>query len=81
MLNIPLIKVSIRNSIQVITKFIVGVLNIKIIAVTVGAEGMALLGQLNNFLQISSGISSLGFNKGIVKLISQHKMINNCKAE
>ncbi len=71
-----LVTTTLKNSIQVIIRFIVGILNIKVIAVLLGPAapaGMALLGQLNNALQIGVSLSTLGFKDGIVKYVSQYK--------
>lgn len=68
-----LVSTSLKNSIQVIIRFIISVLNIKIIAVLVGPSGMALVSNLNNALQVGLSISGLGIKDGIVKYISQHK--------
>lgn len=68
-----LITTSLKNAIQVIVRFAISILNIKIIAVLVGPSGMALVGYLNNALQVGLSISNLGFKDGIVKYISQYK--------
>lgn len=68
-----LITTSLKNSIQVIVRFAISILNIKIIAVLVGPSGMALVSNLNNALQVGLSISGLGIKDGIVKYIAQHK--------
>ncbi len=70
------IKVSLKNSIQVIVKFIIGILNIKILAVYVGPTGMALVSQLINFIQLGSNFSGLGFNSGVIKYIASNQHSN-----
>lgn len=73
MFNIPLIKTSLKNSTQVIIKFIISFINIKVIAVLIGPQGMATLGLFQNTLQIGSGISLLGFSNGIIKYMAEYK--------
>lgn len=68
-----LVSTSLKNSIQVIVRFAISVLNIKIVAVLVGPSGMALVSQLNNVLQVGLSFSNLGIKDGIVKYIAQHK--------
>jgi len=65
--NSSLLRVSAKNSIQVVVRFIVGFINIKVVALFVGPSGMAIISQLQNFLQLGQNISSLGFNNGIIK--------------
>ena len=42
-------------------------------AIFIGAEGMALVGNLRNFVGSVQSISILGLYKGVVKYIAQHK--------
>lgn len=76
-----LLNTTLKNSIQVIVRFIISVLNIKIVAVLVGPSGMALVSQLNNALQIGVSFANLGFREGIVKYISEHKGDTEKQAE
>lgn len=66
------LSVSLKNSLQVIVRFVIGVLNIKVIAWYVGPTGMALVSQLQNALQISVNLSGGGISKGIIKYVSQY---------
>lgn len=68
-----LLNTTLKNSVQVIIRFAISILNIKIVAVLVGPSGMALVSQLNNTLQVGVSLASLGFREGIVKYISEHK--------
>ncbi|WP_068472258.1 O-antigen translocase [Saccharicrinis aurantiacus] len=68
-----LIKSGLQNSTQVIVRLVIGVLNIKVLALFVGPSGMAIISQLQNFLQLGSNISGLGFNNGIIKYISSNQ--------
>jgi PST family polysaccharide transporter len=68
-----LITTSLKNSIQVIIRFVLGFLNIKVVALFVGPTGMALVSQLQSSLQIGSSLAGLGINNGVVRFLSQFK--------
>lgn len=71
--NNVLLKVASLNSVSVIVKIIAGFLTSKFMAIFIGAEGMALVGNLRNFVGSVQSISILGLYKGVVKYIAQHK--------
>lgn len=50
-----------------------GFITSKAIAVFIGAEGLALIGNLRNFLTTIQSFSTLGFSNGIVKYVSEFK--------
>ncbi|WP_282038076.1 O-antigen translocase [Saccharicrinis aurantiacus] len=77
--NNKLLNTSLKNSIQVVVKFIVGILNIKIVALIIEPTGMALVSQFQNFLLLGSNLTSIGLNNGIVKYISQYQYSVNRK--
>ncbi len=68
-----LLKTSIKNSLQVLLRFFIGIVNIKVVAFYIGPTGMALISQLQNFLQMGTIVSGLGFNNGIIKYGSELK--------
>ncbi|MFT5848053.1 MAG: PST family polysaccharide transporter [Psychroserpens sp.] len=68
-----LFKVAHLNSATIITKIIAGILTSKAIAFFIGVEGMALIGNLRNFLGAIQSISILGFYDGVVKTIAQFR--------
>jgi len=68
-----LVKVASLNSVSVIVKIIAGFLTSKFIAIFIGSEGMALVGNLRNFVGSIQSISILGLYKGVVKYIAQFK--------
>ena len=68
-----LFKVAHLNSATIITKIIAGILTSKAIAIFIGVEGMALIGNLRNFLSAVQSISILGFYNGVVKTIATFK--------
>lgn len=69
----PLFKVTSLNSISVMLKIGIGLLTSKVLAIFVGPSGMALMGNLRNFLTSLENITTLGFQNGIVKYIVDHK--------
>ena len=68
-----LFKVADLNVVTIITRIIAGILTSKAIAIFVGAEGMALIGNLKNFIASTHAFSVLGLYKGVVKNISKVK--------
>jgi len=61
------------HSASVITKIVAGFLTTKFIAIFIGAEGMALIGNLRSFLTSIQSFSSVGLYNGVVKYINQYK--------
>ncbi|WP_231565531.1 O-antigen translocase [Psychroserpens sp. Hel_I_66] len=68
-----LYKVAHLNSATILTRIIAGVLTSKAIAIFIGVEGMALIGNLRNFLSAIQSFSILGFYNGAVKAIAKFK--------
>jgi PST family polysaccharide transporter len=68
-----LFKVANLNTATIITKIVAGILTSKAIAVFIGVEGMALIGNLRNFLGAIHSFSILGVYNGLVKSISEVK--------
>ncbi|WP_274476025.1 O-antigen translocase [Mangrovimonas aestuarii] len=71
--NNVLVKVASLNSAAVIARIVSGFLTSKAIALFVGAEGLALIGNLKNFLSSMQTFSTLGMYNGLVKYIAQFK--------
>lgn len=71
--NNVLIKIASINSFAILIRIISGFLTSKAIAIFVGPEGMALVGNLRNFLSSAQAFSTLGFSNGIVKYVSEFK--------
>ncbi len=67
-----LIRTSVLSAISTIIKVIAGFVSIKIVAVYVGPSGLALMGQMQNFISMMSGIASAGVNSGVVKYTAEH---------
>ncbi|TYC16308.1 O-antigen translocase [Bizionia gelidisalsuginis] len=73
-----LIKIASLNSITVVIKIIAGFLTSKVIAIFLGAEGLALVGNLRNFVTAAQSFSILGLYNGVIKYVAQFK--NNAVA-
>ena len=66
-------KITSLNSISVLIKIVIGLITSKILAVFVGPSGMALVGNLRNFLTSIESVSTLGFQNGIVKYVAENE--------
>lgn len=69
----PLFKVTSLNGLSILIKFLIGFITSKVIAIFVGPSGMALVGNLRNFLTAIQAVSSLGFDSGVVKYVAEQK--------
>lgn len=68
-----LIKIASLNSISVLIKILAGFLTSKFIAIFLGAEGLALVGNLRNFVSVAQSFSVLGLYNGVIKYVAQFK--------
>ncbi|MGM5470664.1 O-antigen translocase [Flavobacteriaceae bacterium LMO-SS05] len=68
-----LLKVVHLNSATIITKIIAGILTSKAIAIFIGVEGLALIGNIRNFFTALQSVAVLGFYNGLVKYIAEFK--------
>lgn len=68
-----LFKVAYLNTATVLTRIIAGILTSKAIALLIGVEGMALIGNLRNFLSAVHASAILGIYNGLVKYIAEFK--------
>ncbi|WP_245709624.1 O-antigen translocase [Flavobacterium degerlachei] len=66
-----LFKISSLNSLSIILKIGIGLVTSKLLAVFVGPSGMALVGNLRNFMSSLETVSTLGFQNGIVKYVAE----------
>jgi PST family polysaccharide transporter len=69
----PLFKATSLNGISILIKILIGFVTSKIIAIFVGPSGMALVGNLRNFLTSTEAFATLGFENGVVKYVAEHK--------
>ena len=72
-LKSSLFKVTSLNSVSVILKIFTALISSKIIAIFLGASGMALMGNMRNFFTSVETISTLGFQNGIVKYSAENQ--------
>lgn len=71
--NNVLIKITSLKTAAILTRMIAGILTSKAIAVFIGAEGLALIGNLRNFVSSVQSVAILGFYKGAVRYIAEYK--------
>lgn len=72
LLTTDLVKVSFLNAIATMIKMLTGFVSVKVVAAIIGPVGVALLGQLNNFVQILLSVSNGGINSGITKYTAEY---------
>ena len=72
-LSKPLFKATSLNGISILLKMAIGIITSKVIAVFVGPSGMALVGNLRNFITTTEAFATLGFENGVVKYVAEHK--------
>jgi len=68
-----LVKIAWLHSATVLTKIISGFLTTKFIAIFIGAEGMALIGNLRSFFTSIQTFATVGLYNGVVKYIGEFK--------
>jgi len=61
------------NLVNISTKILAGTLITKFIAIFIGAEGMALIGNLRNFMTAFQSVSTGGMYQGTVKYIGKYR--------
>lgn len=71
--NNVLVKITSLQAASVLTRIIAGILTSKAIALFIGPTGLALIGNLRNFVSSFQTIAILGFYNGAVKYISDFK--------
>jgi PST family polysaccharide transporter len=69
----PLFKVTSLNSIHILLKLVFGFITSKALAVFVGANGMAYVGNFRAFLNVVENFSLLGIQNAIVKYVAEYQ--------
>ena len=69
--NLFLVKLFSVNSIGVILRSLLGFVSQKLVAVYLGPNGIALLGNLRNALNLFGFVSTLGIDQGVLKYQSE----------
>lgn len=63
------------NGVSLLLKIAIGFITSKFIALFVGPAGMALVGNLRNFLTAVESVGSLGFENGVVKYTAENQSV------
>lgn len=61
------------SGVSAIVKLLVGFITIKLFAVFIGPEGLALTGNMSNLITLLMTIATLGISSGVVKYIAEFK--------
>ena len=69
----PLFKIASLNSIHILLKLVFGFITSKALAIFVGANGMAYVGNFRAFLNVVENFSLLGIQNAIVKYVSEYQ--------
>lgn len=68
-----LVKIASLQTASIVTRIIAGIITSKAIAIFIGAEGLALIGNMRNFVSSVQTVSILGFYNGAVKYVAEFK--------
>lgn len=68
-----LFKVSSLNSVSVLLKIAVGLITTNVLAKFAGASGLALVGNMRNFVSLFESFATLGFQNGVIRYIASNK--------
>ena len=68
-----LLQVGSLNSVGIAVRVVCGLITSKLIAVYLGASGMALLGDLRNFMSSLQSLGQLGVSNGVIKYTATYK--------
>ena len=69
----PLFKITSLNSVHIMLKLVFGFITSKALALFVGANGMAFVGNFRAFLNVVENFSLLGIQNAIVKYVSEYQ--------
>lgn len=69
--QIDFIKIFSLTALSTLVRILTGFISVKFMAVIIGASGIALLGQLNNFSTIILSVATLGINSGVTKYVAE----------
>ena len=68
-----LVRIISLKAASVVARIVAGILTSKAIAIFIGAEGLALIGNLKNFVNATQATATLGLYNGVVKYIARFK--------
>ena len=69
----PLFKITSLNSVHILLKLVFGFITSKALAIFVGANGMAYVGNFRAFLNVLENFSLLGIQNAIVKYVAEYQ--------
>ena len=72
----PLFKITSLNSVHILLKLVFGFITSKALAIFVGANGMAYVGNFRAFLNVVENFSLLGIQNAIVKYVAEYQNDN-----
>jgi O-antigen/teichoic acid export membrane protein len=72
-LRTPLFKVSSLNALSIAIRLVTGAMMSKLMAIFIGPSGLALVGNLRNFMASAETLVILGFQNGIIKYSAKKK--------
>lgn len=67
-----LVKVSLLNGVSTLIRMIAGLVSTKVVASIIGPTGIALIGQLNNFVTIILSLANGGITTGVTTYVAEH---------
>ncbi len=70
--NKQVLKASYYNAIIIVVKVLSGIITSKVVATILGPSGLALLGNLRNFIQASSSFTAEGYHNGTIRYIAEY---------
>ncbi|WP_431136488.1 O-antigen translocase [Psychroserpens mesophilus] len=68
-----LVKIASLNSFSVLVRVVSGFITSKLIAIFIGPEGLAFIGNFRDFIKSGQAFTTLGINNGIVKYVAELK--------
>lgn len=68
-----IVKVFSFTSLSTIVRMLTGFVSVKVVSLLIGPSGVAMVGQLNNFVTMSQNFASAGINSGITKYIAEFR--------
>ena len=71
------IRLFIFSGVSAFVKLLVGFVTIKLYAIFIGPEGLALTGNISNLITLLTSIASLGISTGVVKYVAEYKSDTN----
>lgn len=68
-----IVKVFSLTSVSTLVKMCTGLISVKVVASIIGPAGVALVGQLNNFVTMALSLATGGINSGITKYVAEYR--------